>query len=103
MTMMKDVVCGMGVDDLAPDSFMKIHQGVKYYFCCPECRNLFAHDPESYLRRLEEIPAAARDPVCGMAVDPSNPPYTSLRGERTIYFCSIACKMEFERNPGQYG
>ena len=43
----------------------------------------------------------AKDPVCGMEVDPK----TSLSGERggkTYYFCSATCKKEFDKDPQKY-
>lgn len=44
------------------------------------------------------------DPVCGMEVDENKVPQ-NLRSEHLghfFYFCSQACKDEFERNPQQY-
>ncbi len=41
------------------------------------------------------------DPVCGMQVG-EDTPYKSRRGEKTIYFCSQACKEEFDANPAEY-
>jgi YHS domain-containing protein len=42
-----------------------------------------------------------RDPVCGMEVDPQNAPKTEFQGQ-TYYFCSLACKQEFDENPKEY-
>jgi len=102
MTMMRDVVCGMGVDDSASDSFVKLHQGKKYFFCCPECMTLFAKNPKSYLQRSMESSTAVKDPICSMVIDTMNPPYTSAYGGITVYFCSMTCKMEFDRDPERY-
>lgn len=42
------------------------------------------------------------DPVCGMAVDPeATPHHTSLDG-RDYYFCSHACRLDFEEDPAAY-
>jgi Cu+-exporting ATPase len=42
------------------------------------------------------------DPVCGAQVDAhAIAEWSEHRGER-FYFCSRACKMEFDDNPGSY-
>ena len=43
----------------------------------------------------------AKDPVCGMDVDPK----TALKAEhmgQTYYFCSAGCKAAFEKDPMKY-
>ena len=42
------------------------------------------------------------DPVCGMKVDPQNPPFKILYKSQSYYFCSEACKHLFEREPEKY-
>ncbi len=42
------------------------------------------------------------DPVCGMEVDPQNPPFQILVQKKTYYYCSQACKYLFEREPGKF-
>ena len=42
------------------------------------------------------------DPVCGMVVDPETAAGQSKFEGRDYYFCSVACKTEFDRNPGNY-
>ncbi|BDG61135.1 YHS domain-containing protein [Caldinitratiruptor microaerophilus] len=44
----------------------------------------------------------AKDLVCGMDVDPGKAAATSVYGGQTYYFCSPACKKEFDRDPGKY-
>ena len=44
----------------------------------------------------------AKDPVCGMDVDTSNPAATSEHEGQTYYFCAPGCKRRFEQNPAQY-
>ncbi|AEA12520.1 ribosomal protein L24, putative [Thermoproteus uzoniensis 768-20] len=44
----------------------------------------------------------AIDPVCGMEVDPKTAKYKTIYGGKIYYFCSQACKEEFERNPQHY-
>lgn len=44
----------------------------------------------------------AIDPVCGMEVDPAKAKYKALYRGKVYYFCSAACKEEFERRPDFY-
>jgi Cu+-exporting ATPase len=44
----------------------------------------------------------ARDPICGMDVDRDQAAARSEHGGRTFYFCSMACKTQFDKNPAQY-
>jgi YHS domain-containing protein len=44
----------------------------------------------------------AVDPVCKMSVSESQAKYTSVHNEKKYYFCSAACKQEFDKNPGKY-
>jgi Cu+-exporting ATPase len=43
-----------------------------------------------------------RDPVCGMQVDPRTAAAQSTYLGKTYYFCSPACKQQFDKNPAQY-
>jgi YHS domain-containing protein len=43
-----------------------------------------------------------KDPVCGMMVNPELAQYTSDFQGETYYFCSAACKEQFDRNPAAY-
>jgi xanthine dehydrogenase accessory factor len=51
---------------------------------------------------MEEQPAAATDPVCGMQVEIPTAQYTSEYGGETYYFCGPGCKSTFERTPRKY-
>jgi len=42
------------------------------------------------------------DPVCGMAVATVNALYKTVFEEETVYFCSLRCKVAFERTPQNY-
>jgi xanthine dehydrogenase accessory factor len=58
--------------------------------------------------RLSEAPpktpgtAEARDPVCGMTVDPAAARYRSEGSGRIIYFCCLRCKQAFDQTPDRY-
>lgn len=47
-------------------------------------------------------PAVSKDPVCGMAVDPSKAADQYEYKGVTYYFCSRGCKQAFERDPEKY-
>jgi Cu+-exporting ATPase len=42
------------------------------------------------------------DPVCGMSIDPETAAGRSTFEGRDYFFCSKACKDEFDRNPEKY-
>jgi YHS domain-containing protein len=44
----------------------------------------------------------ARDPVCGMSVDRSKTPFTSVYHGQTVYFCNAGCKAKFDADPERY-
>ena len=44
----------------------------------------------------------AKDPVCGMEVDPASAAGTAEYQGKTYYFCSPGCKAAFEREPEKY-
>ena len=44
----------------------------------------------------------AKDPVCGMAVDPQRAAAAATHRARTYYFCSASCRDKFEREPANY-
>jgi multidrug efflux pump subunit AcrA (membrane-fusion protein)/YHS domain-containing protein len=51
---------------------------------------------------IEKI-TAAKDPVCGMDLDPKAPDAIRTHyGGKSFYFCSVKCKKDFEANLGKY-
>ncbi len=44
----------------------------------------------------------AKDPVCGMTVDPKTAASKSEYKGVTYYFCSAGCKKSFDANPDKY-
>lgn len=44
----------------------------------------------------------AKDPVCGMSVDPHTARHTAEHGGRTYYFCSAGCRTRFLADPARY-
>ncbi len=43
-----------------------------------------------------------KDPVCGMMVDPAKAAGSSVYNGKTYYFCAIACKQKFDREPQKF-
>jgi Cu+-exporting ATPase len=44
----------------------------------------------------------AKDPVCGMVVDPHATPHRAEHAGYTHYFCSAGCRAKFVADPGKY-
>ena len=45
---------------------------------------------------------AARDPVCGMAVDPAASRHRSVHAGSEVHFCCAGCKAKFDADPALY-
>jgi len=54
------------------------------------------------MQKTAESPTDSIDPVCGMAVATENAIYKTVFEEKTVYFCSLRCKVAFERTPQNY-
>ena len=48
------------------------------------------------------MPAAARDPVCGMDVDPARTQHHAEHAGDTYHFCCNGCRTKFVADPGRY-
>jgi Cu+-exporting ATPase len=46
--------------------------------------------------------ASAKDPVCGMTVDPSSAAATREVDGKRYYFCSTHCAATFDKNPAAF-
>ena len=44
----------------------------------------------------------AKDPVCGMSIDPKAAAGTVEHAGRAYHFCSSSCQQKFQANPSQY-
>ena len=44
----------------------------------------------------------AKDPVCGMDVDPATARHRAEHDGRTYYFCSAGCRAKFAADPVKY-
>ena len=61
-----------------------------------------AHGHASHQHENKSPPTLAKDPVCGMDVDPSTARFQATFDGRTFYFCSQNCHDKFKANPEQY-
>jgi P-type Cu+ transporter len=50
----------------------------------------------------EQTKTAAKDPVCGMTVDPDRAAAQSVHDGKTFYFCCQSCATKFAASPGKY-
>ena len=51
--MVKDLVCGMMVDQKSPPA-KTTYFGKEYYFCSQLCKTEFENNPEKYIRKKEQ-------------------------------------------------
>ncbi len=100
--MVKDFVCGMEVDETDDHTPFQEFGGEKFYFCCVECKLIFSRDPLTFIRQNDQVKQYAKDIVCGMETDVTNPQFKIQYHGQSYYFCSQSCLREFERNPQQY-
>lgn len=43
-----------------------------------------------------------KDPVCGMDVEPATSAAQSVYKDKTYHFCSVGCKLDFEKEPERF-
>jgi len=116
----KDPVCGMQVQRGQAPATTR-HAGATVYFCSDHCEHRFSADPERYARGADSVGSAsddasataasrrehqhghgagqAKDPMCGMSVDPeSAAAHVSYAGQ-DFFFCSAGCADSFASDP----
>jgi P-type Cu+ transporter len=101
MAMATDPVCGMNVDPAKAADRVE-HEGETFYFCSKGCAAKFRAEPAKYLPKAPGAAQAAKDPVCGMTVDPAKAADTVEHEGETFYFCSKGCAAKFRASPEQY-
>jgi Cu+-exporting ATPase len=127
--MTTDPVCGMSVDPATSDH-RSAHAGQTFHFCCAACKAKFDASPATYLAAGETkaestdccaakpVPMAvalhdpahahhghthaAKDPVCGMTVDPQTAKHRAEHEGHTYHFCSARCREKFVADPTAY-
>ena len=122
-----DPVCGMPVDPTT-SKHQSMHEGQLFHFCCAGCKAKFEATPAVYLGvgTMKTAPAGccaakpaeisvhdhsdahhdhahtAKDPVCGMTVDPRTAKHRAEHDDHTYYFCATRCREKFVADPGAY-
>jgi Cu+-exporting ATPase len=125
-TMVIDPVCGMQVKHQTTTS-QTVHEGAIYYFCCSGCKAKFDASPPSFIDAKGQnatakggccagsaaadsvappapvLPAdTARDPVCGMTVDPATAAAHVEYDGHDYAFCSARCHDKFVADPAHF-
>lgn len=123
-TIAKDVVCQMDVGETtakAAGRFIE-YQGKTYFFCTGQCKQIFDKEPARYasqtpvvqpkqdapteVKQQEAKPAGIpKDPVCSMPVEEAKAKAAGLVSayqDKTIFFCTEACKQQFDKEPQRY-
>jgi Cu+-exporting ATPase len=59
-------------------------------------------DPQKFGMPILPSAARAKDPVCGMWVNPQEPAAKVERGGKAYYFCSTRCAERFENDPEKF-
>ena len=54
------------------------------------------------MNSAEATSAPAKDPVCGMSVDPATAKHKAEHGGMTFFFCSAGCREKFVAEPSNY-
>ena len=101
--MATDPVCGMKVDERTAAG-SSVFEGKNYFFCSVGCKTKFEAKPSAYTGApppTGNTMAAAKDPVCGMTVNPATARNFAHAGA-TYYFCGASCETKFRANPAQY-
>ncbi len=111
----QDPVCGMKLEPLQARGKAQ-YRGETYFFCSPGCMHKFTASPAQYVTSLVDGENAlasstpptlsakklAKDPVCGMAVDPAHAASTVEYDRKLYHFCSRQCGEKFRKDPARY-
>jgi len=92
-----DPVCGMIVNEENAAAKME-YEGRAYFFCALYCKEVFAKDPEKFIK-MGPLTGGATDPVCGMTVQIPHAASMGVYRGKIYYFCSPSCKEEFDQSP----
>ena len=75
------------------------HDGTEYYFCCQDCADEFAPDPEQHLQRTKDLV------VCPSCLAEKTPELTftfEYAGEEIPYCGCPYCRKGFQKDPDYY-
>src|SRR3546814_12538665 len=95
-----------------------LHDGTRYHFCNPRCREKFIADPAKYLGPAPEPEPALAGviytcpmhpevrqqgpgacPICGMALEPEMPSLDRSEQRRCGHDCVSTCKFRWTPSP----
>lgn len=105
-----------------------LYKGTTYLFCSMPCKDKFDKNPESFIEKdthpiisksgtspfsVMQNPVkssaknqgkgdAAKDPVCGMTVDPASADLKYDYNGKTYFFCCRSCLNKFQKEPEKY-
>ena len=60
------------------------------------------HKPHSPTNLAEATSSLAKDPVCGMSVDPATARHKAEHDGETFFFCSAGCREKFVADPARF-
>src|ERR1700722_11250034 len=60
------------------------------------------HKHHSPMNVAEATSALAKDPVCGMSVDPATAKHEAEHDGKTFFFCSGGCREKFVTDPARF-
>jgi hypothetical protein len=104
-----DPVCGMQVRTAHAPATLA-HAGGRFWFCSDHCADRFRASPARFIdatgaaldaTEMEEV-NMAKDPVCGMSVDPSSAAAIRTHYGRNYFFCATECVDVFDADPARY-
>ena len=61
-----------------------------------------APHPHGHAHGADKAGGLAKDPVCGMTVDPAKTPHHAEHGGQAFHFCGAGCKTKFVADPVKY-
>jgi len=96
MTKVENVVAAGGSKGCGCSSNAALHTETANAGCCGGGHDHSNHDHHA------EGKATARDPVCGMTVDPATSKHKFDYRGKTYHFCSAGCRTKFVADPEQY-
>src|SRR6266853_105691 len=59
-------------------------------------------DTHPHGHHVGATPGGAKDPVCGMTVDPQKTQHRAIHSGKDYFFCSSGCRTKFEADPARY-
>ncbi len=75
------------------------HDGTEYCFCCQDCADEFAPDPEQHVQRTNDLIVC---PTC-LAEKTPELAFTFKHAGQEIHYCGCpSCRKGFQKDPGYY-